>query len=386
MSTYEDLAAFVGEDLSGQVTERLSQAPLDHIGAMLEHLAEGLYNTFDDLTAQPAVAERNRYHLFEPFQQDVPMERLIANCKNLLLYYPATTVPDPLAKLLWPALQVAAITGELVIPDETKFRRELRDALTFLAAISPFVKDGSALLVAESFFIDHPQVQEEARIEIEQRPDRLELDADLSRRVLISGVTVQGIMCKHLDLIPLTVSRTVTEALDNEYLRTAQRNIPNVELRIAHALLSHRLPGTEGIEPELVAKVRSNEPAFAEWRKSFQDVIELAAREADGDDERFAVEMRRASEDILMPKAKDIDKAVKGSPVLTRILTPATLSLGGGAIAAHFTHHFAESAAISAALMPVSWIVEKLYNRYSRSGRSKVVVRELYTHLLSREA
>lgn len=386
MSAYEDLVAFVGEDLSGKVAERLSQAPLEHIAVMLEHLEEGFYNTFDDLTAQPATAERNRYHLFEPFHQDIPMERLLANCKNLLLYYPAITVPDPLAKLLWPAIQAAAFTGELVIPDETTFRRELHDVLAFLAAMSPLVKDGSALLVAESFFIDHPHVQAEARTEIEQRPDRLELDSDLPRQLLIDEITVQGIMCKHLDLIPLTVSRTVTEALDHEYLKAAQRKIPNVELRIANALLSHRLPGTEGIEPALVAEVRSNEPAFAEWRKSFQDVIELAVKEADDDDERFAVEMRRASEDILMPKAKDIDRAVKGSPLLTRVLTPAALSLGGGAIAAHFTHHFAESAAIGAALTPVSWIVEKLYNRYSRSGRSKVVIRELYTHLLSKEA
>jgi hypothetical protein len=356
---------------------------------MFSFLAEGMYNTFDDLTKKPDSLARadKRYHVVDPFPEQVSMERQIQQSKNMLLYYPAVTVSDPLAKLSWPIIQVANLTGRVVISDEGKLRSEIREALYFFAGLKSLFEDGSALLFADSFFIDNPKLQEDARNEIRGRADRAEIEADPAKQMLVDGITLQGLTCKHLELMPLTTTDYAREALDDEYLKAAKRNVAKVELRMAKSLIHEHLPGADTIDADLIADLRHHDSAFASWRIAFQDVIERASREAEGDEGSFEREMKQASRDILGPKVKETDKALKASPVLTNIFKPAFVTLSGAALTAHFAGALASptaalSASVSAALVPASWIIERLYTRYNKSGRSNTVLRDVYTHLI----
>ncbi len=268
---------------------------MQHIVSLVETMLPVYTNAVNEQIGE--VESEPRYHRIESFPSDMPVERQIELSKNLLLYFPLTTVSDPLANFLWPRTMDGSGISGLLVGDEAEFRKKLRDALAFIAGIDPLLSDGSSVLVPETFITMDPVIQNAARIELDGRDDAEALKEDTSEQMQVEAITLGGHLCKLFDLVPMTSTNIGREALHNEYIRVAQGKRPKVEMRIANALFEHSLPGLDEVESSEIAKLRSREPAFQEWRVSFQDVLERANSEDFADDNEFELQFKRASED-----------------------------------------------------------------------------------------
>ena len=104
----------------------------------------------------------------------------------------------------------------------------------------------------------------------------------------------------------------------------------NVALRLLPGFASAELPFLQELDPRLLLAIREDEEAFSDWRGELRDTVRLI-RSLPSDGEEFEVEARDVLNDRLMPRAREVQKAVS----LSKAMSTATRdSLGTFAVSA----------------------------------------------------
>lgn len=135
---------------------------------------------------------------------------------------------------------------------------------------------------------------------------------------------------------------------------------------------------------ERIIELRKNEDAFNDWRLAFGQIIDRSQNEEPLDEHQFQTEFAHAADSYLTPRVKDIEKAMSSS-VLEKILVPASLSIGAGALVFSAGVSFPLTAAAAATVAPVGWVIDKANKRFNKSGRRGKILKEFYGYLLDRE-
>jgi hypothetical protein len=98
---------------------------------------------------------------------------------------------------------------------------------------------------------------------------------------------------------------------------------------VAAGLATVELPIFAGVTPRTILRIRADEESFAEWRAELRQVARLVAqRPSDGD---FALHARAAYEDLLIPKARTVARAVSRSHALKSAAKDQPLQTAFGA-------------------------------------------------------
>ncbi len=158
----------------------------------------------------------------------------------------------------------------------------------------------------------------------------------------------------------------------------------NVTLKLLPALASAELPFLQELDPRLLLAIREDEGAFEDWRRELRDTVRLI-RSLPSDGEEFEAEVRDVLDDRLMPRAREVQKAVS----LSRSMRAATgESLGTFAVSAAAAGYGslmigsteARLGAIVAGLAaPLQWLWKVAF-RPSPSGANAVLAELVQRH------
>ena len=151
-------------------------------------------------------------------------------------------------------------------------------------------------------------------------------------------------------------------------LKAAESALGSKKRDVAQTLSRFRLPNAGEAPLDLLLSVRTNEEAFGEVRRAVGDVVGQVATSNPTDQKQFEKELAQALEDLLAPKIAALQKGMKSS-FFEKALVPGGLALGAGAVVLAVTQHFPPTALAAAALTPASYLADRLYKRYKRSGR-----------------
>jgi hypothetical protein len=389
---------YLGDELTAETATRFTEPdiPLEHLIGYLEKAAPYYYDWLENAEKQAASETREIYHPLDPYLPAETLDGAIARYKALLLYFPAVTIEDPVAKAIWPACTMAEIMrvteGEPYIPltDETEvaLRRDIREAFKLLAAFRPLTQSGDVSLVPSAFALFYTVVQEAARKELEalERENLMSLYGQGDNGI-VGAVKVWCKVCEMCEYTPVAGRDWVSKILSVEYQQAAGRLKPvaGIDTRVTQDLWQYRLPGVEQAPVNEIISLRRNHDAFAEWRNALCGLLEQVRKEAPTPDPaQFETEFKRAAEAQLTPKLQAIRSSIGQSQVLSKMLVPGLLTLGGGVITYIITQQPFTAGAVTSALAPVSWIADKMIKRYNREGRKEGILRDFYGYLSDR--
>jgi hypothetical protein len=393
---------YLGDDLTLESADRISRAPRRHIGRMIDELTPYYCDWLEKEEAQSDGNSQGTCMLIDPRPRRDWRQQEDA-FKKCLLYFPRCVFPDRLAEFLMPLVAAAPLVGG--VGDNEKFRQGLRDALYFLAGMATLRDDAGVVLMPYNFAIDYESVQKAANNEFKElkrsglRDEYYQAVAEAmeppGRRgshdvasFVIAHLKLNGILCARLGYVPIAGFSATWEALQRDYdmaglSQTAPR-VPNRHHRVAQALLRHEVPGLRELDMETVIKLRRNEDAFRDFRRSFGEVLDRAQKELPTDERQWQAEFAQAADDILQPRLADL-RRVTSSSVVEKFFIPAALSIGAGTAAYYVADlpAFPVPAITTASFAVFNWVLDKLNKRVSKSGRKAEVLREVYGMLLS---
>lgn len=404
MDSVEAIENFIGEELTADWVQSLAEAPFDQIIALLDALSPVYYDWLENkIAAFKSNGDSKRkqtYHCVDPYPRELSWEQWLIRFKQLLLYYPSITIPDPLAEALWPYFTQAAVLGSVSV-NEAELRHKLKEAVGILLKLRPFVKNHGFVLLPSPFVLDYEIVQTRTREEIrmlvgEQKETyyrnlyeiaEQEYETDKGgTELLVGGVKVWGQVCALLDLTPIAANGLVQDILKREYGISNLRRAASAENRVSQALMQFEVPKLSKVELSDILSLRKNEDAFREWRVAFGQVLDLVQKESPKDQKGFDAEIRVAAETIMTPLSEQLKSKVKSSPAMEKIFVPSALTIGAGLVAfTAFDASFPAAALVSAGISPVGWVAEKLNRRFNKGGRKATLVREFYSYLLERQ-
>jgi hypothetical protein len=391
---------YLGDELTAEVAIRVTEpdVPLEHLLGYLEKAAPYYYDWLENEEKQAVSGTREIYHPLDPYPRDEALDKTIARYKALLLYFPAVTVADPVAKAIWPTITMAQIAqsleGEPAVSftdeTETALRRGIREAFKLLAAFRPLIQSGDVTLVPSTFALDYTVVQEAGRNEIraleQEKLIGLYGEQDVGT---IGAVKVWCKVCEMCEYTPVAGRDWVSKVLAVEYQQAVRRlqRVAGIDARVAQDLWQYQLPGAQQAPVNEIISLRRNHDAFAEWRNVLCGLLEQVRKEAPAPDPaQFEAEFKRAAEAQLTPKLQAIRSSIGQSQVLSKMLVPGLLTLGGGVITYRITQQPFTTAAVTGALIPVSWIADKMIKRFNREGRQAGILRDFYGYLIDQES
>lgn len=389
MNTIEVVQNFLGDSLTVSSAQSLAEIPLEQLMLLFEELAPLYYDWLENEEKRREDETVEIYHCLDPYPKKLPWRDKIDRYKGLLLYFPRITIPDPVGEMIWPMVTVAFFKREMgelpvvTIPNEEEFRSDLKAALSLLAELSPLVNTQEITLIPSTFALDYEVVQNSARKEMNVLSKK-ELASYRSTKHEIGAVKVWGRICAMCDLTPVAGKSWVHQILEAEYQlsRRKLKHAAGVKTRMAQNLLQQKVPGVSQASLRDIISLRRSEEAFRDFSKSFSEVLDRVHRESPVDETQFKVEFREAVETLLTPRIEDINTKIKASPVLTTIFISAALILGGGVITYMLTHTWPLGTGVSASLIPVSWIVDKIHKRFNKVGRKGALLRQFYGYLI----
>ena len=396
MNTVKVFRDYVGEDLTSATAERLASGPTEHIVDFIQRVAPHYYDWLENQEQSDDDSAEQIFFCIDPFPRDLGWKQQLELYKKFLLYFPTFAIPDPIAAFLWPHITIASMFGEINVNDE--FKHNFRSALLLLAEIAPAVDQNDIFPMPLSFAYDYASMQEGARNELQAiknygevkyyeslgaRTERGTIDEGV--QMVAESVQLGGQLCAKLQLTPVAGNSLIGEILRQDYMRGVERiNVAKQAHRITEAMLRYDVPGVGRATFERITELRRNEDAFNDWRIAFGQIIDKAQNEVFFDEHLFQTEFAHAADSYLTPRVKDIEKAMSSS-VLEKILVPASLSIGAGALVFSAGVSFPLTAAAAAALAPVGWVIDKANKRFNKSGRRAKILKEFYGYLLDRE-
>ena len=382
------------DELTPETATRLTEpdVPLDHLAAYLGKAGRYYYDWLENEEKKATSAKRQIYHPLDPYPRGEALDETIARYKALHLYFPDVTLADPVAKAIWPACTASQIDPVLTFTDETEtdLRRDIREAFKLLSAFKPLIQSGDVTLVPSTFALDYTVVQDAARNDLKalKQENLLNLYGEQDSG-MIGAVKVWCKVCEMCEYTPVAARDWVSKILAVEYQQAVQRlqRVAGIDARVAQDLWQYRLPGVQQAPVNEIINLRRNHDAFAEWRNVLSGLLEQVRKETPAPDPaQFEAEFKRAAEAQLTPKLQAIRSSVGQSQVLSKMLVPGSLTLGGGVITYVITQQPFTAAAVSSALAPVSWILDRMIKRFNREGRQAGILRDFYGYLINRES
>jgi hypothetical protein len=404
---------YMGEDITPSCVKRLIKAPKEHIGALIQLLSPYYYDwleneeasTHDTADTQTVSNDyrESTYYCIDPLDYERTWREKLEIYKKYLLYFPRFILPDPVAEFLYPHVVVASITSQISPTEgglivDSKFRRDFQDALLLLAQLAPAVLKNDVVLIPKTHATVNKVVQDGASKELEtierdeeywnplyQLASQYETDQG-GTKSLVEEVKVDGQLCARLELTPVAGHELIHTILRQDYSR-ATHCVPttNKVHRVAQTLLRYDVPGLKKVSFERAVVLRDNEDAFHEWRKAFGNVIDKAQSAQPINEKQFESEFLEAVDELLTPRIEELEKATKSS-FLEKILVPASMTLGAGAVAFNLAglDTFPPTAVAGAALAPISWVIDKVRKRFNRAGRKATILQEFYGYLFEK--
>ena len=374
------LRTFTGDEFTVDVGARLADADIEHVAALVEHLARFYWDwleTEEAARADPAAPDV--FHCIEPYGPERSASENIDRYKALLLYFPHVAIPDPLGNALWPLITAGALFNEITLTDESEpiFRARMRSAVTELAALAPLIDAGDVVMLPSTFALDYAKIQEAARAFTRSYaaaplPD---LPAD---HPTVGATAAWANVCAACDFTPLATSDDV-ERLMRRDIAEFEHLAANAQVRTSNVLSRQRLTGIDRIPFTDVIRLRRDDEAFATWRRALEAVMERVHGERVEDERAFEREFRHAAEELLTPEIERMERALRGS-VFGDLVVPGGVAVAGGVITLALTHGFP---AATLAAGPLSYVGKLLYNRYGKAGRRAGLVRQFFGRLIS---
>ena len=400
MNIIELTEDYLGDELTPGVATRFTEpdVPLEQLMRYLEKAAPYYYDWLENEEKQAASGTGAIYHPLDPYLPEEALDETIARYKALLLYFPAVTIEDPVAKAIWPACTMAEVMrvtdGEPYIPftDETenKLRRDLREAFKLLATFRPLIESGDITLVPSTFALMYTVVQEAARNDLQAiGEENLITLYGHKDPGLVGAVKVWCKLCEMCEYTPVAGRDWVSKILTVEYQQATRhlQRVAGIDTRVTQDLWQYRLPGVEQAPVNEIITLRRNHDAFAEWRNVLSTLLEQVRKETPAPDPaQFEAEFKRTAEAQLTPKLQAIRSSIGQSQILSKMLVPGLVTLGGGVITFIINQQQFTTAAVSSALTSVSWLSDKLIKRYNRDGRQAGILRDFYGYLINRES
>jgi hypothetical protein len=158
----------------------------------------------------------------------------------------------------------------------------------------------------------------------------------------------------------------------------------NVTLKLLPGLASAELPFLQELDPRLLLAIREDEGAFEDWRRELRDTVRLI-RSLPSDGEEFEAEARDVLNDRLMPRAREVQKAVSlsqsmrtatGESLGTFAVSAAAAGYGSLVIGSTEARHGAIVAGLAA---PLQWLWKVAF-RPSPSGANAVLAELVQRH------
>ncbi|KRP89233.1 hypothetical protein AOQ73_26810 [Bradyrhizobium pachyrhizi] len=331
------------EDLTGcdfdlTEAEKLAGAPEDQLGFFLSKFAPSWYDWLDNEgIAARTIADKPLYLPSGPDYSDGKSAVLMssASYKRAALCFTTIAVPDPLASALHAAVEGANMLGTFPIE---KTQAAFRAGLLRLAEIAPLVRAGAFTLMPNAFAGLHPTLQEHAREELRNFSfedlefwTKLVQDADpgatdevirFGVRYLTDEFALALAWVATTGAWPITATPHVFERIEEGLSQTAKKG-KGIGLEVARAIATFQLPDASGVDWSLLAKIRTDDPRFAEFRTNLDLAVVEASRNAGESPELFAAFLK----DLLQKSAEQCRKAGGFSSSLDGVLAPTLASL-----------------------------------------------------------
>jgi hypothetical protein len=293
-------------------------------------------------------------------------------------------------------------------------REELARSVPALAGVAPLIRSGVMVLVPELTLVWRHQRQlldatrfDTRDAELGELISRLNVAGDpppwsnLVRGALVtpsSGVA-RGHELQHLvqgpayffhktmaiasdlnaDYVPLAGadSALLMYRLHQLGKRLDTQTNHNVTLKLLPGLASAELPFLQELDPRLLLAIREDEGAFADWRAELRDTVRVI-RSLPSDGQEFEAEARDVLNERLMPRAREVQKAVSLSQAMrdatreslgTFAVSAAAAGYGSLAIGSTEAWHVAIVAGIAT---PLQWLWRVAF-RPSPTGANAVL-------------
>jgi hypothetical protein len=361
---------------------------------------------------QPALA-RPCYHgvtlpSAKPGSLDaVVLRQLECQLKQQILFFPQITAVDPVAEVIWPAVQAALITqsmGETFGFNEeqlAKFTREMEFALRKLLVLQSFVDADAVYLVPRIYAFDYSSVQQATRIELQFLEDkslagirrfhgRLNEIARQQKRPIddvrlgVEYSTIHGQFCNRLHLTPVA-----TDPLAYDIIDALNMAIPPMlsatrrEHAVCHAGIRFTLPAIDALPQETILKLRNHEEVFDKWRRRYGASIEVAAGKSN-DEAQFVGEFREASEDHLRPLVEEVQRKLTATQTLRDLVVPGAIASGLMVYTYAITGELSLSAQLSLPGVMATWVGKRWADRYIASRSGGTLLKEVCGYFLPR--
>jgi len=386
-----------GELFDSEAAERLCEVPLDHLDELFSNLNRFYEDWLENqVEARWGNVSTPECHLFVPYPPDYAAQAHLQQCKKLLLYLPRITWHDPLADELIPAFWSARITGSV---SSEMLSRALSTGLRSLALLAPLVRGGDLTLVPHPAVLNYSILQMRAQAELERISD-VEREEALSRyansarttqaiegfgfNAVFEASKVWGHFCALMQYSPVACDPLVCELIAAEYSDQsyAKTRLPQITHRVATSLFQYDLPGVAALPLDRLISLRTDVEAFRAWRRGIEEFMEYVRSEDPKDSEQQNVELRQAGEAILRPKIESLDKDIRGSSALEKIIIPGAVAASSMMLTWHLTDSLPVSTGISGMLTTGSWVLDKIRHQFSRKTTKASAVREIYNVML----
>jgi hypothetical protein len=386
-NTIELVEEFLGDKLTVSSAQSLASMPTSKLAQLFERLAPSYYDWLENESKRRESEAIEIYHLLDPYPRRLPWQKQLEKCKGLALYFPRFTLPDPIASTIWPLVTWSLVLQRLGEKPEVrvtnKLRLNLEYGLSLLAELSPLINTDEVRLIPSAFALDYNVVQVSTQNELDAlSEEELASRYRVINRLDLGTVKQWGRICAMADLTPVAAKGWVNDVLKVEYETACFQRTPQIQTRMAENLLNYQMPGISKISLREIIALRQKEDAFYQFRRSFAEVLDIVHKESPPDQAQFEIEFREAAETVLRPRIEDIEKRLRGSSALAGILKPTGLLIGGGIITFLITGTLPISVPVGTGLVTVSWVAERIYRRFSKSGRSARLVRQFYGYLI----
>lgn len=388
---------YLGDTFDVAAAKNLCDVPQDDLDALFKELHH-FYRDWLEMQVESrwGKVDDNEYHLFIPYPEEYAAVEHVKQCKKLFLYLPRITWHDPLAEQLLPIFMMWSF--QLPV-DRHQIHNALRVGLESLALLAPLVKSGDLTLVPQAAVLNYNLLQLKVQQDLEQISDaqrdeiidqcaraanRTDDDYEFGLPAMFEASKVWGHFCAMMGYIPVACDPMIQELLTQEYAHSLHSSprIPKATHRVATSLFHYDLPGIHARSLEDLLALREDVDAFRNWRLGIEEVMEHVRREEPRDSEQEKVELKHACEAILTPKVEALNKEIKGSSVLEKVLIPGAVAASSMALTWHITGSPAISTGLSGLLTTGSWVLDKVRHRMLRKTRKAAAVREVYNVML----